>query len=200
MGTGLLLNMLVSSRRTHNEMLLFVYGTIFLASGLAEILGLSPLFVNAIAGAFVANSSVRRYRVAAILSEAERLILVLILVTFGVLWSVPSGAWRAVFLPAGVIGMGYALFRLAGRWLGALAIEAVYKTNVSTLGFTLLCQTSIVAALLIDFRFFYPFPTEVAKLFGGLTVAWFFGVFPAYRFMNRYLSADSEKRRVARRV
>ncbi len=187
LGTGLFLNMLVSSRRTHNEMLLFVYGSIFLSSGLAGLLGLSPLLVNAIAGVFVANVSVRRYRVAAILSEGERLILVFILVVFGALWAVPSSGWKPILMPVALIGAGYFLFRLGGRWLGSVAIGSLYKTKATSLGLALLCQTSIVAALLIDFRLFFPSSADVNLLFVGITPAWFLGVGPAYRFMESYL-------------
>ena len=187
LGTGLFLNLLVSSRRTHNEMLLFVYGSIFLSSGLAGLLGLSPLFVNAIAGTFVANASVRRYRVAAILSEGERLILVLILVTFGALWAIPSPEWRGFLLTAGLVGVAYFLLRLGGRWLAAFSIGKLAKTKATSLGFALLCQTSIAVALLIDFRLSFPSAADVHLLFVGMTLAWFLAVWPAYRFMEHYL-------------
>ncbi len=187
LGSGLLLNVLVSGRRTHNEMLLFVYGTIFLSSGLAGLLGLSPLFVNAIAGAVVANSSVRRYRIAAILSEAEQLILVLILVTFGALWSISPGEWKSLAVPIVGIGVGFFLLRLLGRWLGAKMIGALFKTDVTSLSGALLCQVSILVALLIDFRLFFPSLIELHKLFVGLTLAMFLSVWPAYRLMDRYL-------------
>ncbi len=194
-GSGLFINLMIVVARKHNETLLFVYGIIFLSSGLAGLLNLSPLFVNAISGLVVANSSVKRSRVAAILYEAEQLIIVLIYVLFGALWSInfKSGGNLVVYMAAGV-GVLYVLFRYSGKIFGVFVIKKIYGENTLFFANTLICQISILFALLIDFRMIVGRNAEFVNM---LFLAMFFSVLLsmpiAYYFMNREFVRLSQK-------
>jgi len=185
-GSGLFINLIVMGARKQNEMLLFVYGIIFLSSGLAGLLDISPLFVNAISGIIVANSSVKRSRVAAILYEAEQLIIVLIYVFFGALWTLrPEGLARDLWM-AGVIGTFYVILRHSGRFVGALVMKRFYHDDTLFFANNLVCQISVLLALLIDFRLIAGTNQEFINL---LFLAMFFAILismvAASYFMNR---------------
>jgi len=184
-GSGFFINLMVVGARKHNEMLLFVYGIIFLSSGLAGLLDISPLFVNAIAGMVVANSSVKRSRVAAILYEAEQLIIVLIYVIFGALWTPHFEGLSGLLWMALVMGILYAVLRYSGKLLGALVIKKLYKENVMLFANNLVCQISVLLSLLIDFRLVAGTNREfVNLLFLGMFFTVVLSMVVASYFMN----------------
>ncbi len=193
-GSGLFINLMVMGARKQNEMLLFVYGIIFLSSGLAGLLDISPLFVNAISGIIVANSSVKKSRVAAILYEAEQLIIVFIYVLFGALWTLhPEGLGRLLWV-AGVIGISYVVLRHSGKLFGAFVMKRFYHEDTLFFANNLVCQISVLLAILIDFRLIAGTNREFVNL---LFLAMFFAVLismvVASYFMNRAFGKLNQK-------
>ncbi len=192
--SGLFINMMVIGARKHNEMLLFVYGIIFLSSGLSGLLKISPLFVNAITGIVVANSSLKRSRVAAILNEAEQLMMVLIYVLFGALWSVRLENMKQILLPALIIGFIYFLLRYFGKLFGSFLIKIFSGENTFALAGSLLCQTSVLFAALIDFRMLGASSAFIMnRLFLALFVSVLVAMPAARYFMEAYLKKDFQR-------
>ncbi len=184
-GSGLFINLMVVGARRHNETLLFVYGIIFLSSGLASLLDISPLFVNAVAGLFVANSSVKKSRIAAILYEAEQLIVVLIYVLFGALWTLQLEELGRFLCVASVGALLYVFLRHSGKLFGALVIKKFYNENVMIFANNLICQISVLLALLTDFRLMASTNQDfVNLLFLGMFFAVLLSMIVASYFLN----------------
>jgi Kef-type K+ transport system membrane component KefB len=93
-----------------DELTLFLLGLVVFEAGTALYLGLSPLFVSMLTGAFIANMSPLRRRVYAVLHTWEKPIYVVLLILAGAL----LGATPILVLP---LAAAYILIRGAAKYL-----------------------------------------------------------------------------------
>jgi Kef-type K+ transport system membrane component KefB len=97
-----------------DELTLFLLGLVVFEAGTALYLGLSPLFVSMVTGAFIANVSPLRRRVFAVLQTWEKPIYVVLLMLAGAI----LGAAPLVVLP---LAMVYLLLRAGAKYAAARA-------------------------------------------------------------------------------
>ena len=135
---------------TQAELLLYLLGTLALASGVALFLDLSAILVTFICGVVVANlARVRTIRLRAmeLMVGGERFIYLVLLILVGALWKLPSPA--LALLAAAYFGI-----RLLGKLAGG-AIAARFQFDGSRppyhLGLGLVSQAGMGVAILVDY-------------------------------------------------
>ncbi|MBT4501809.1 MAG: hypothetical protein HOC74_29025 [Gemmatimonadetes bacterium] len=145
---GLLMAALTAYRLKEEEMLLVVIGSIAFGGGLALYLNLSPLLVNLIAGAVVANLARSRGQagIRSVLLRGERSIYVLFLILVGAAWQLGS-LW--IFLLAFL----YLVSRIAGKLLGGgLASRLFLPPSLAAggIGLGLLSHGGMALAIVVN--------------------------------------------------
>jgi len=145
---GLLMTALTAYRLKEEEMLLIVIGAIAFGGGLALYLNLSPLLVNLIAGAVVANLARSRGQagIRSVLLRGERSIYVLFLILVGAAWQLDS-LW--ILLLAFV----YLVSRIAGKLIGgSLASRLFLPPSLSAggIGLGLLSHGGMALAIVVN--------------------------------------------------
>ncbi len=153
---GWMLHYLTSERLENREMLLLLSGSVIFSAGLGAYLHLSPLFVNFIMGATLANlPNFSLGRVSNTLMRMEKPFFVVFMIIVGALWPAISPA---------VIIFTALLFvsRLVGLYAGTNIAMAFFLKNDQTLkrrlGLAMLPQGGVAIALVIDFKLIYPGP------------------------------------------
>jgi len=139
---------LTATRTSEPELVLYLVGTLALASGSAMYFQLSTLFVCCVCGVAVANLSHRRGRVVEAMAQGERFVYVLLLLLAGASWRF-SG--RVAFLLAGV----YILARLAGKLGGGFLARRLVGGHYPlprAVGLGLLSQSGMALAIVIDLQ------------------------------------------------
>ena len=145
---GLLMTALTAYRLKEEEMLLIVIGAIAFGGGLALYLNVSPLLVNLIAGAVVANLARSRGQagIRSVLLRGERSIYVLFLILVGAAWQLDS-LW--ILLLAFV----YLVSRIAGKLIGgSLASRLFLPPSLSAggIGLGLLSHGGMALAIVVN--------------------------------------------------
>ena len=129
-----------------NRIFLATLGLVTFASGVGSALGVSPLFINLLAGVSVSALSPHAERISQELQRLKHPMYVLLMIFAGILWSSVSGwAW---LLPLVYVGA-----RFASLWLWlALTDRAVLPsaTFVPRLGQGLLGQGIFAVAIAIN--------------------------------------------------
>ncbi len=155
-GLGIVLGvlfLLLSRPRPHREELfLFLLGLVVFGAGGSLYLGLSPLYVCAVAGLVVANLSPLRARAYKVLQEWEKTIYVILLILAGALLDFPS--W--IVLP---LALTYVALRLVAKGLGGWLAQAVVPLRFATprdIGLGLVPQGGISLAMAISITLSYP--------------------------------------------
>lgn len=145
--------------RDHSEELTFLatIGVVIFASGLASGMGMSPLFVNMIAGLTVAALSTRADELSAQLDRLEPPLEVAILVFGGLLWSAPAGVGWLVAAAWVALRLGSLLFA------PALALRLT-STGEATprIGHGLFAEGPLVMAIAVNFAQISPPAANVA--------------------------------------
>ncbi|MFW6201306.1 MAG: cation:proton antiporter [Gemmatimonadota bacterium] len=144
--SGILFLWLTRPRPGREEIVLFLLGVVVFASGAALHLGLSPLFVSAVAGAVVANLSPLRRRIYALLQTWEQPVYVILLILAGALLDFPS--WLVVPL-----ALGYLLVRALAKIIAGYAATRVIRpafTAPADLGAGLIPQGGISLAMAVS--------------------------------------------------
>jgi Kef-type K+ transport system membrane component KefB len=148
---GIVFLWLTRPKPSREELLLFLLGTATFLSGAALHMGLSPLFVGAIAGAVVANLSPLQRRVFRVLQFWEKPIYVVLLVLMGAMLNLAN--WWIVPL-----ALAYTLVRLLAKlvsaWL-ATRITAPRAQAPSLLGLGLTAQGGMSLALVLSVALSY---------------------------------------------
>lgn len=134
-------------------------GLVIFAAGIGAALGVSPLFVNLVAGMTVAATSAQGERLRVNLEQLHRPVSILILVFAGIAWQ-PLAGWLWL------VPLGYLLARLVGRMLATRWAVATFVQGVESrrLGLGLLGQGTLPAAIALGYVLQHP---EHAALVGS---------------------------------
>ncbi|TNF35759.1 MAG: hypothetical protein EP329_05920 [Deltaproteobacteria bacterium] len=148
LGLAVIFHVFVGNEQDANKLFVATIGVVALASGVAHALHFSPLFVNLVVGATIANVS----RAAPALLRADtrlrRPLFVVLLLLAGAGWSpLPGLLW--------VVPIGYLLVRAIALRLGAQAAVALTAADIDAdtphLGDALLGQGALAAAVAVNF-------------------------------------------------
>lgn len=148
---GVLFLWLTRPRPERDEIMLFLLGLVVFASGAALYLGLSPLFVSAVAGAVVANLSPLRRRVFALLQAWEQPIYVILLILAGALLDFPT--WLVIPL-----ALAYLVVRAVAKVAAGYFATHVIRLSFAAppdLGAGLIPQGGISLAMAISIALTY---------------------------------------------
>ena len=145
---GLLIVALTAYRLNREEMLLVVIGAVAFCGGLALYLNLSPLLVNLIAGAVVANLARHRARsgIRNVLLGGERTIYILFLILVGAGWHIGSARVAG-------LALAYLILRTLGKALGGyLSTRLLLPKTLpfNQLGLGLLSHGGMAVAIVVN--------------------------------------------------
>jgi len=146
-GMGVLLHLLTQVHCAEDELWVFIIGIITFAGGVSLFFGLSPLFVNMVAGITAANLPGSKDRVFVALARQEKPFYIVFLILAG-------AVWRPGTLLGLVLAFAYLVFRIVGKVLGGyVAVRAIAgEFSVSPwVGFGLLSQGGVAIAMAMDF-------------------------------------------------
>lgn len=152
LGLVLLYILFLTRRRKEKELILVVIGMAVLTSGTASVLHFSPLLINFFVGFCLVNLSSEKERIFDILISVEKPAYLLLLVFLGVNWRLDS-PWILL------MGAGYCLCRLLGKFFGGFAITRLnpeMNHYPPQLGFGLLDMGGLSLAILLDFQQGFP--------------------------------------------
>jgi hypothetical protein len=141
---------LTLTRTSQSELVVYLLGTIVLASGVAIYFGLSALFVNFVCGVVVANlAQVRsiRGRAVELMVQGEKFVYVVMLVLVGALWRLPT--WTALTLAAAYVGA-----RMAGKLAGGFLVAHLWRHHRQLpghFGLGLVSQAGMAVVIIIDY-------------------------------------------------
>ncbi len=149
---GLLFTLFIGRENEPSRIFLAAVGLVIFASGVGSALGISPLFVNLLAGVVVANTSDHADGVRDQLDRLQHPLFVLVLIFAGALWQPVSGAlW---LLP---------ITYVVGRWLlrrvfTRIAARSVLEPKLETLrlGNGLISHGSLAVAIALNLAQRFP--------------------------------------------
>ncbi|MCA9622947.1 MAG: hypothetical protein KC731_28205 [Myxococcales bacterium] len=144
---GLAFALFIGRERDEGRLFLAAVGAITFASGIGSALGISPLFVNAIAGLVVASISPHKEAVARQVERLQHPLFVLLMIFAGAMWEPVSG--RLWLLPVAYVFVRYVLRRIATP--AAARVVMADPPAVRRLGDGLLAQGAIGVAIGISF-------------------------------------------------
>ncbi len=149
--TGLLFMIFIGGAEDDVRLYLATLGVVIFAAGIGATLGVSPLFVNMIAGLTVAATSVHGDRLRSNLDQLRRPVAILLLVFAGIAWR-PVAGWLWL------IPLAYLLTRvgtrlLASRWAVSTFVHGVELRRV---GGGLIGQGSLAAAIALSYAQVHP--------------------------------------------
>ncbi len=152
MGLLVLFWLFVNQNMDESELALVVIGMILMASGVAAMVGFSPLLTNVFVGLCLVNMTRRGERIYRILAIVEKPAYLVLLVFLGALWQpAPAAVWigAAAFLTvrtaakAAAVPLALRLVPAAGRYPAFLGLGLVEQGGLSL-------------ALLLDFSHRFP--------------------------------------------
>jgi Kef-type K+ transport system membrane component KefB len=151
---GLLVVALTAYRLGEDELLLVLIGAVLFSGGVALYLSLSPLLVNLIAGATVANLARERARVSirTTLFRGEQAIYVLFLIVVGAHWRLESIA--RLGLAALYVAVRSAA-KVGGAWL-SLGLLLKEEPAARRLGLGLLSHGGMAVAIVVSLQQVHP--------------------------------------------
>ncbi|HLR91655.1 MAG TPA: cation:proton antiporter, partial [Atopostipes sp.] len=132
-------------RELQNDKLLVIIGAaILFNSGIATVLGLSPVLVNIVSGAIITNLTNRKVLVATVINRMELPIFVVFLTLAGAHLDI------AIFATVGLVGVAYILGRFIGKYTGAFIFShftSLSKKVRKNIGFGLIPQAGVAIGL-----------------------------------------------------
>lgn len=143
-GIGLLLCRFIPKIKGEDEMLCVVVATIFVAIGIAELLGVSTLLVCMMIGITISNVSYNSKKVLNIINNLTPPVYIAFFTIAGIELDLK------ILKYAGLMGIAYMVIRALGKALGASVgarITKAPKTVQKYLGFTLLPQAGVAIGL-----------------------------------------------------
>lgn len=145
---GLIFHVFLGDEREHEKVFVAIIGVVSLGSGVAYALQLSPLFLNLVAGATVANLSTREKSFDAVATRIRRPFDATLLLLAGAAW-VPISAilW---LLPLGFVVIRSLALR-AGTWL-ATRRNPTLDPSIPRLGYALLSQGALAVAIAVNYQ------------------------------------------------
>jgi hypothetical protein len=145
-GMGLLLHLLTQVHCAENELWVFTIGSIVFTGGVALYFGLSPLFVNMVAGFAAANLPGSKDRIFMAIFRQEKPVYLIFLILAGAVWEPAMGLsliLALVYVTARTTG------KLLGGWLAAR--YAAWPLEVSAgIGRGLISQSGVAVAMTMD--------------------------------------------------
>lgn len=171
-------------RTNENEELLILIGFVVFISGIAQLLYLSPLFLNFICGISIANMGGSHERIYRQLHTLERPLFLLIIIFAGAF--LEPIAWY--FLPVFLL---YLVFRVVGKLCGGVFAARLFKVRPASifgLGYGLLPQNGITIAIALSIRSLYAgeYGTVIMVI---LVLGTVFNNLIGFLFMQRLISA-----------
>ena len=155
---GLLFSLFIGRESDPARTFLAAIGCVIFASGLASALGISPLFVNLVAGAVVAGTSPHRSQLTDELSRLRHPIFVLVMIFAGALW-----------IPAEGILWLFPLVYMVVRFIARRALTAIserlfleHPLRSVRPGDGLLGQGTLAAAIGVSYAHRFPEQAPVA--------------------------------------
>lgn len=148
--SGLLFTLFIGKEHSPSRIFLATVGAVTFASGVGRSLGISPMFLNLIAGVTVGLISKQAFVLLDELDRLQHAIFVLLLIFAGALWSPVSG-WQWIF-PA-----LYLLIRTIAK-RAFTHVVAHWFTDVppARIGTALLAQGTLAVAVAVDFSQRFP--------------------------------------------
>jgi Kef-type K+ transport system membrane component KefB len=149
--TGLLFMIFIGGAEDDVRLYLVTLGVVIFAAGIGAALGVSPLFVNMVAGLTVAATSVHGDRLRVNLDQLRRPVSILLMVFAGI-------AWRPLVGWLWLIPVAYLITRvgsrlLASRWAVSTFVHGVELRSV---GGGLIGQGSLAAAIALSYAQGHP--------------------------------------------
>lgn len=150
--SGLLFTLFIGSEDDQSRVFLATIGLVTFASGVGSALGISPLFMNLLAGVTVAGTSAHAERVRFHLDRLQHPLFVLITIFAGAHW-VPTAGW-VWLMPAGYVLVRY----VSRRSLTPLSVRLFMAEppHVPRLGHGLLSQGTLAIAIGLDYAMHCP--------------------------------------------
>ena len=159
---GILLLMLFRTRLGEADKILIVIGLVLFGGGMTYLLGISPLLVHLVAGAILANFSLRSDETFQLLMRIERPLYLIFLMI--------AGAYLRIASPLVVLAaVAYAVIRAlsqgmaGGLFLGRVFPGAEYP-RTRGMGWGLLSQAGIGVALAVHFHLWMADPSSLPIL------------------------------------
>jgi len=149
--TGMMFTIFIGGAEDDLRLYLAAIGVVIFAAGIGAALGVSPLFVNLIAGLTVAATSAHGQRLRLNLDRMGRPIAILLLVFAGI-------AWRPVTGWLWLIPAAYLVTRVGARLLASrFAVSTfVHGTEFRRVGGGLIGQGSLAAAIALSYAQGHP--------------------------------------------
>jgi Kef-type K+ transport system membrane component KefB len=143
---GVCFTLFVGREQSGSRIFVATVGTVTFGAGVGAELGVSPMFVNLVAGATVALTSRHRDNLRREVKRLQHPISVLLLVLTGALWVAPEHRLLWLFPPV----------YLAGRWLARRSLPVIWTrllTNIDStrVGVGLLGQGTLAVAVAVDY-------------------------------------------------
>lgn len=145
-GMGLLLHLLTQVHCAENELWIFVIGMIVFAGGVALYFGISPLFVNMVAGVAAANLPGSKDRIFMAIFRQEKAVSLIFLILAGAVWRPAMGL-------SFILALFYVIARTLGKLLGGwvAARYAAWPLEVSAgIGRGLISQSGVAVAMTME--------------------------------------------------
>jgi hypothetical protein len=151
--TGLLFMIFIGGAEAHDDgrLHLATLGVVIFAAGIGSALGVSPLFVNMVAGLTVAATSVHGERLRGNLDQLRRPVAILIMVFAGIAWR-PVAGWLWL-IPIAYLLTRVGMRLLSSRWAVSTFVHGVELRRV---GGGLIGQGSLAAAIALSYSRGHP--------------------------------------------
>lgn len=144
---GLLFSLFIGHEQGTSKVFVASVGLVTFAAGAGSALGVSPLFVNLIAGLTVAFTSSHAKRLHEELDRLQHPLLVLLMIFAGARWAHPDDVWLWA-LPVFYVTLRYIVRRFATRALAMASGDA--SLRVPRLGDGLMGQGTLAIAIAIE--------------------------------------------------
>lgn len=149
--TGLLFMIFIGDTDNDLRLYLAAVGVVIFAAGIGAALGVSPLFVNMVAGLTVAATSAHGDRLRTNLDQLHRPVASLLMVFAGIEWR-PVAGWLWL-IPAAYLLTRVGSRLLASRWAVSTFVHGVELRRV---GGGLIGQGSLAAAIALSYAHGHP--------------------------------------------
>ncbi len=166
--SALILNLLTIPSRKRSELQLILLGVVFFASGLSAMLGISPFLTCSVCGLMIANSSLKRLRIAEVLQKAERPVFFFFLVLAGGLIELHSLNEDDMLLFTSFVAMAFVLFRWLSKYVGYWAVTHIGAPAEARQELPFLALSGIFIAMLVDIRLVVHSPEGNELLYTGM--------------------------------
>jgi hypothetical protein len=173
---GLLFSLFIGRESDAPRIFLAAIGCVIFASGIGSALGISPLFVNLVAGVVVAATSPHSVRLREELGRLRHPLLVLLTIFAGAMW-VPASGLLWLF-PVAYIALRFLARRAATSLAATIFLRSPLRASRPGLG--LLGQGTLAIAIGVNYAQRFPDQAPIVLttvlaatlLFDGLSVRW----------------------------